>query len=351
MLRWEQAVDAIRRADAVLPPGLITSEAWERARRATTVPAWRWIVAAADNRGGMAHLIRAALPVAARVEHERLTPLNREELTFVMADAVGRGFVMGCASQRWRASDPASPRLCPKTVQRHALLAGASALEIYVAAGGAAPPAPLPPLYPRRPKGPLPASARRERARRREARGRHDVARELENYLAAEDRWPPSAKWKRDGMYALHQRAVRYATRDEWCAELGLLPPATERVDRQTDEQMEAALRALLRELKPDVWPRLAVIAFHCGPGFTNRLIARASAKDWAARFGLPRAPDRSRRAQIETGLLALVDRLGRWPTRKDFEAEELMLLYFDVQYGGGTTWWRARIKDMGYDV
>jgi hypothetical protein len=187
------------------------------------------------------------------------------------------------------------------------------------------------------------------------------IASELAAFLAGRRDWPRHVEFVEADRKRLYQAILRHGGTRRWAKRMGAA-----RVKRHggsgrvwTDERIERELAEFLDG--SDVWPTasdfvaagkstlLGAVRRHGGVArWAKRLaIKRPARRNGRSRRGTKRARTAQGRwddSRIEAAIAPLVVKLGRWPTKSEFQRAGLgSALAAVYDHGGGDTW-RARL-------
>ncbi len=177
------------------------------------------------------------------------------------------------------------------------------------------------------------------------------IRRDLTDYLAGCEEWPPRDQFERDGLTALRNAVNRTGGADRWAAEFGL-----RRRDRLsgsgrgwTPETTEATLRELIGD--SPVWPTSREFARAGLSSMLNSIYRHEGRAFWARRLGVrireaSPAPDRLvwTEARIRAELDEFCAARDRWPPESEFIAAGRRALYSAASRNGGVGYWAAQL-------
>lgn len=173
------------------------------------------------------------------------------------------------------------------------------------------------------------------------------IARELEAWFAhhAFACWPTYRAFAADGHKRLHAAVMRAGGPERWALELGVPVVAHRGGPGLTEDEVDVALRALLRAHRPERFPTLDWVGRHGPPGLAAAVRRTGGSVHWAHRLNVP-APKHARWSDelIESELRRLFPQHTRWPTRRDFEVAGATGLRRAVYAGRGSSWWAQRL-------
>ena len=173
------------------------------------------------------------------------------------------------------------------------------------------------------------------------------IARELEAWFAQRmfEVWPSYRAFARDGRKRLHAAVVRTGGARRWAPELGVQIVEHRRGRRLHDDDIEQALRALLRAHQPVRFPSQPWLVQHGPPGLASAVRSSGGAERWAARLCIPGpSPARWTDERLEAELRRLCAGRQSWPTRADFKALSATGVLRAVDQGHGSRWWAERL-------
>jgi len=174
------------------------------------------------------------------------------------------------------------------------------------------------------------------------------VARELESWFAQRtfDVWPAYRTFARDGRKRLHSAVVRTGGAQRWAPELGVAIVQHRPGRRFSDDDINQALRTLLRAHQPVRFPSHPWLVKHGPSGLASAVRSTAGAEHWAARLGIPLpSPARWTDQRLETELRRLCAGRTSWPTRAQFQAWNATGALQAVDNGHGSKWWAERLE------
>ena len=173
------------------------------------------------------------------------------------------------------------------------------------------------------------------------------MARELEAWFAqrAFEEWPTYATFSRDRRKRLHAALMRTGGPQRWAQELGVAlrphPPG----GGLRDDEVLPALRAVLREHRPERFPTIAWFERHGPRGLAAAIRRTGGSAHWAALLNMPPPPQTHWTDElIESELRRVCAGATRWPSRAEFEAAGAASLLRAVYAGRGSRWWAERL-------
>jgi hypothetical protein len=174
---------------------------------------------------------------------------------------------------------------------------------------------------------------------------------ELRRFLADRRVWPSYAEFVAAGRGGLRRAITRHGGACMWAARVGIewaeRPPGY--APHWTAERVRAELKTFLANRT--VWPSRVEFEAEGLKTLREAISRLGGVEAWAAEFGLPRPnlSAGSRRVwderRLEQTIGPLVERLGRWPTKAEFQRAGLASALTAVYRYGGVTRWRKRLS------